>query len=154
MFPRTAHRLPLYLLAVGVVIAGALFAASCDDGGSDGGNAEVINAINLMDKAGLHDIYESISNDKEIPPAALTTARQLRAVVALTEWPDALQSQADALEKIFEEFATVLAADTPDLTEAAEASEKAHDAEHDFSQDVWAHLYEEAGIETGGGEGR
>ena len=150
---RSAYRRPLYLILAALLLAVGIFASACSDDSGGGGNAEVINAINIMDKAGLHDIDESINNDKEIPANALTVARQVRAVIALTEWPDDLQSQADALEKIFEEFETVLAAEQPDMAKAAESSKKAHDAEHDFSHDVWAHLYEEAGISTEGGDG-
>lgn len=153
MLFNSAHRRSLMLASAALLAAGALFLASCsDDDGGSGGNAEVINAINILDKAGLHDLDESINTDKEIPANALTTARQLQAVTALTEWPDDLQSKAAALEKIFEEFAAAVDGDNPDVAKAGEASKKAHDAQHDFSHEVWEHLHEEAGISTGGSD--
>jgi len=135
----------LALLAGSVLVV----ASACSEGESSSGDAEVINGIDILDKAGLHGIDESINTDKTIPPTARTTAQKLQAVTELTEWPDDLQDDADALAVVFKDLAAALDGDAPDITKAGEAAKKAHDAEHDFSHDVWAHLYSEAGVDTG-----
>lgn len=143
-----------FILPAALAVLGAALLASCGgDDSSAGGNAEVINAVSIMDKAGLHELDESINTKKEIPADAESTVRQLQAVTTLTKWPDSLQSQADALAKIFGEFAAAVAGEKPDIAKAGAASKKAHDAQHDFSHDVWMHLYEEAGMSGSGGDG-
>ena len=148
---RSSQRSWLLPFAALVLLSGAvlLVASACSDSDSSSGDAEIINAINILDTAGLHDIDESISTDKTIPPTARTTAQKLQAVTELTEWPDDLQDDADSLVVVFKDMAAALDGDAPDMTKAGEAAKKAHDAQHDFSHDVWAHLYSEAGIETG-----
>jgi len=131
-----------------------LLATACGgDDDDDDDAADVANAISILDNAGLHEIDESIKNDREIPADAKSTVQKLQAVTELTDWPDELQAEADALADIFGEFVTALSPATPDLDRAAEASKKAHDAEHEFSHEVWKHLYEEAGISTSGSSG-
>jgi hypothetical protein len=149
---RGAHKFPLLAMAAGLLIAGLFMAASCgDDDASSGGDAEVLNAINILDKAGLHGLDEAINEDKEIPSNARTTAQQLQAITNLTEWPtDDLESEADALAKIFGELAAAVDGENPDLAKAGEAATKAHDAQHDFSHDVWQYLYEKGDVEVGG----
>ena len=151
MLFRSTHKLPLAVAFGALLALGFLVSAACSDGGDSDASrdAQVLNAINILDKAGLHEIDESIKDKKEIPANARTTAQQLQAVTAITEWPDDLQSQADALAKIFEELAAALDGDNPDMAKAADASRKAHDGQHDFSHEVWKHLYEQGGVNTG-----
>ena len=131
-----------------VTVLAATFAVACGD--SDGGGSiepEVINALNILDKAGLHDIDTQISTNKTVPSNASTTFQQLQTVTLLTEWPTKdLQTKSKALAAIFGEAAAATDGANPDLTKAAAASKKAHDGEHDFSHEVWDHLYEKAGI--------
>lgn len=136
-------------------VATAIFAAGCGSSGDsdEAKNAAVLNSINILDSAGLHGIDDAINMDKEIPANARTTAQKLQAVTALTEWPEELEDDAEALEATFAEMVTALTGDNPDMAKAGEAAAKAHDVEHDFSAAVWAHLYEEADVEVEGGSG-
>lgn len=141
------------MVALTAVAGGALLVAtacSSDDGGS--GNAEVINAVNIIENAGLHTIDESVNNEKTIPADARTTALKLQAVVELTEWPSELEDKAENLVKTFAAMVTALDGDNPDMVKAGEAAKAGHEVGHDFAGDVWSHLYEEAGIEGAGGE--
>jgi hypothetical protein len=149
---RSAHKFPLFAMAASLLFVGAVLTSSCgEDGDSSGGDAEVLNAINILDKAGLHGLDEAINEDKEIPSNARTTAQQLQAITNLTKWPtDDLESQADALAKIFGELAAAVDGENPDLAKAGEAATRAHDAQHDFSHDVWEYLYEKGGVQVGG----
>jgi hypothetical protein len=149
--PLRSKRKFLLACTAGLALVGGILAAGCSgDGESEAtANAGVVNAINILDNGGLHAIDESINKDKTIPATAKTTAQKLQAVTELTEWPDELQDEADALAKVFADMVTALNGDSPDMTKAGEAAKKAHDAQHDFSHEVWAHLYEEAGISTG-----
>lgn len=148
--------LPLFAL---LALVGAFTLIACGDDDDDaengdahsGNNAEVIAAINFLSNAGLHGIDESINDDGEIPGNARTQAQRAEAVTRLTEWPEDLQASADALAQIFADMAAALDGDAPDMEAAGEAAKNAHDAEHDFSADVWAHIYAEAGIEGAGG---
>lgn len=142
------RRLTLAALLTILTLGAALSAVACGD--SDSGSSaepEVINALNILDKAGLHDIDTQIGTNKTIPSNASTTFQQLQTVTLLTEWPTKdLQTQAKALAAIFGEAAAATDGANPDMAAAAAASKKAHDGEHDFSHEVWDHLYEKAGI--------
>lgn len=142
------RRLTAAVLLTVLMAMAALTAAACSD--SDSGSssdADVINALNILDKAGLHDLDTQISTNKTVPSNASTTYQQLQAVTLLTEWPTKdLQTKAKALAAIFGEASTATDGANPDLAKAAAASKKAHDGEHDFSHEVWDHLYQEAGI--------
>lgn len=146
---RTKRILPVFAVAA---IATAIFVAGCGSSGDsdEAKNASVLNAINILDSGGLHGIDDAINGDQEIPANARTTAQKLQAVTALTEWPEDLEDDAEALEATFAEMVAALAGENPDLAKAGEAAAKAHDVEHDFSAAVWAHLYEEADVEAGG----
>lgn len=127
-------------------LALATFAAC---GSDDAGNDDAaLNAINILDSAGLHGIDDSINAKKEIPASARTTALKLQALTKLASWPSDLEDEAQDLETIFAEMAAALDRDNPDLAKAGAAAAKAHDAEHEFSEKVWTHLYEEADIEA------
>jgi hypothetical protein len=128
------------------IIAAGLFAACGSDGGSQ--EAEVISAINILDKAGLHDIDEGINDEQEIPADARTVALHLQAVVELTSWPGDLEDAAGELAQTFADFAAALDGENPNMARAGELAAQAHDQEHDFSHDAWAWLQEEAGIEV------
>ena len=138
------------LAATALAVVGG-FVACGDDGGGGSQDAEVISAINIIDNAGLHDIDVSINEEDEIPADARTVALRLQAVLELTEWPGDLEDSAEALGQTFAELAAVLDGEDPDMEQAGELAAKAHDEGHDFSQDVWSYLQEEAGIEPAEG---
>lgn len=155
MFFRSNHKLRLAAGFAALAVIGGLFAAGCNSSGDSEASrdAAVLNAINILDKAGLHDMDTGINEDKEIPANARTTAQQLQAVTNITEWPDGLESRADALAAIFAELAAAVDGDNPDIAKAGEAAKKAHDAQHDFSHDVWEYLYEQGDVSTGAAGG-
>jgi hypothetical protein len=150
MLFRSIHNLPLAGGVAALAAVGLLFGASCGGDGDSGASqdAAILNAITLIDGAGLHEMDEAI-NDGQIPADARTKVQQLQAITNITDWPDDLQSQGEALADIFAEFATALEGDSPDMARAAEISKKAHDGAHDFSHEVWKYLYEKGDVETG-----
>ncbi len=150
------RRLPVIGLAALAVTSMALLGACGDDdddaeaAGADTSNAvSVVSGISFLDKAGLHDIDTSINEEKTVPGDARTTALKAASVTKLTAWPADLQDEASALGQIFAEMAAALDGDSPDMAAAGAAATKAHDAQHDFSHEVWQWVYGEAGIETG-----
>lgn len=145
---RIYRRLPLLGVLAAIVALAGLAAAACGDE-AETSNGDVVAAIRILDSAGLHDLDEAISKDKTIPSNARTTYLQLQTVTLLTDWPDEFDAQAKALGALFGEAAAAVDGEKPDLTKAAEASKKAHDGEHDFSHELWDHLYGEAGVKTG-----
>lgn len=156
---RSARSAPLLAFLALLALAGALLFVACgDDDDDDNGtghaavdNDAVLNAVLFLSGAGLHDIDDAINDDKTIPANARTVAQRAQTVTLLTTWPEDLQASATALAAIFGEMAAALDGENPDLVVAGAAAKKAHDAEHDFSADVWAHLHAAAGIEGAGG---
>lgn len=136
------------LAAAAVVALGilAIFATGCDSTGNNTQNEAVISAINILDKAGLHDIDTSISNDKKIPATAHATALHLQAVVTLTDWPQDLKDPAKKLAALLDTMAKALNGDKPDLKAAGDAAHNVHEAGHDFSSAVYKYLYKQAKI--------
>ncbi|HMO53008.1 MAG TPA: hypothetical protein PJ994_00760 [Tepidiformaceae bacterium] len=154
------HRRRTLLAAIALVAltGGALFAACGDDDDDDNGhsgsnaqNAEVLNAILFLSGAGLHGIDDSINDEGVVPANARLVAQRAEAVTRITNWPDDIKPQAAALADIFKEMAAALEGDSPDVAAAGAAAKRAHDAEHDFSNLVWDHLFHEAGVESSGG---
>jgi len=137
-------KLILFVLALPLI---GVCTGACgeDDAASD---IEVLAAIRVLDSAGLHGIDESINEQRTIPANARTVALQAETAIQLTDWPNDLDNEADALAATFREMAGVLAVDPPDLTKSGEIAAKAHDQEHDFSHRVWEYLYDKADVEA------
>ncbi len=135
----------LAALLIGVI---ALALAACGDDDKSSSNADVVSAINIIDKAGLHDIDDSIATKQTIPATARTTALHLQTVTLLTEWPKDLKDPAKKLAETFGDLATALDGTKPDLTKAGTAAHNAHEVSHDFSHAVWDALQKEAGVQT------
>jgi len=138
------------LLATGILALAAF--AACGDDGADADAADqsadmgtVVNAVIALDRAGLHEIDESIREGK-VPPTAHFTALQLQTLVLLTPWPEHLRPQAETLAGLLGDMAAAVDNEPVVLPEAQEASRKAHVAHHEFSVLVWEELYREAGI--------
>jgi len=134
-------------VAILVLASLALSLAACtsaDDPNES--NAAIISAMDILDKAGLHVIDDSLNKEGKVPADARTKALHLQTVVLLTKWPKEFSGQAKTLAKIFGDLAKSLDGDSQDVKKAGEDAKKAHDAAHDFSRDVWAHLQSEAGI--------
>jgi hypothetical protein len=133
-----ARALVCALLAVSLALA-------C--GGRDRAESGLVVAITVMDGAALHAIDESINERGEVPANARATALKLQTVTSLTDWPSGLEMDARALERVFAELAAALEGDHPDLAKAGAAAERAHEAQHDFSEKVWDYLREKAGVQ-------
>ncbi len=139
-------------LALAVMIAlgtATAIGVACGDDDDDHSQvAGVVTAINVLDKAGLHDIDTSITADGKVPATAHTTATHLQTVVLVTDWPKDLKDPARKLAAVFGDFASAIDTDTPDMKKAADASNKAHAGEHDFSHQVWEYLGKKAGLKA------
>jgi len=136
-----------------IAVATTLFAAACGDDSGGSKELDTVAAINILDKAGLHGLDDSMTKDKTIPSTALATYQQLQTITLLTKWPNSdLEKKADALAKIFGDAAAAVDADKPDITKAAAAAHNAHEAAHDFSHAVWDYLYDKAGLKVGAAE--
>jgi hypothetical protein len=135
---------------VAAIAAAALFVATaCDGGDSNSDTAAVISAINILDKAGLHDIDTSINSDKKVPATARITALHAQTIVLSTTWPSDTKAASKKLADIFGQLAAALDADSPDLKKAGDAAHAAHEGEHDFSNDVWSYLQKKAKVAAG-----
>ena len=137
--------------AIGVSVVVAAMLAACG-GGSSSSDSDVASAIDFLDKAGLHGIDESINTDRQVPANAETVFLHAQTVTLLTDWPSEFEDEANALAQTFADAAAAVATDNPDMAKAGEAATKAHDAEHEFSHNIWAHLQSEAGVASAGGE--
>jgi hypothetical protein len=132
-----------------MVVLIALSAAACSSDSDGSSNSDVINAINILDKAGLHDLDGQITDDKTIPANAQTVYQQLQTVTLLTEWPTSdLKTKAKEVAAIFGAAADATGGATPDQAKASEAAHNAHEGEHDFSTAVWDYLYGKAGVKA------
>jgi hypothetical protein len=104
----------------------------------------VLNAVNILDTAGIHDIDEGANDRNEIVEGAAGPVTRAYIAVAGTEWPADLQPGADEVEAALLELLEALEAE--DLTAVAEAGAAAHEAQHGFSEDVQNYLREAAGL--------
>src|SRR5690348_1775664 len=94
------------LLAAAAIVG--LLAAGCGD--DDGNkavptptadtNVGVISAIDILERAGLHDIDTQLAAGT-VPATAQSVATKLQTVTLLTPWPTELQAKATALAGIF-----------------------------------------------------
>ncbi|MEO8541331.1 MAG: hypothetical protein ABI577_16435 [bacterium] len=143
------RRMPPFALLAALVALAAFASAACsNDKDASSTNVEVLNAINILDKAGLHDLDTAIAN-KTIAANATTTYQQLQTIVLVTEWPNSdLKAKAKTLAAVFGDASSATAGATPDQAKASTAAHNAHEAEHDFSHEVWDYLYGKAGIKV------
>jgi hypothetical protein len=135
-------------VAIGSIalLAVALGACSSSSTSDSTKNANAVNAIAILDGAGLHATSESIAGGT-IPPTAQTTALHLQTVLLITEWPTSqLKTDAGKLAAKLGTMADTLNTDKPDMKAAAAAADAAHEGEHDFSHEVWDYLGSKAGV--------
>ncbi len=141
------HRMLLSAAAIPVL---ALSLAACSDSEPAASpESGQVAAVTYLDSAGLHDIDESINDKKEIPATARATALKSAAVLRSTDWPEDKEDAARALSDTMAALAEELDKDNPDLAKAGELAKKAHDESHDFTAEVWDHLYEHADLPVG-----
>jgi hypothetical protein len=163
----------LALLVAGLSVALAAVAAACDDNNNDNaagvnGNAnnpsnervdalaermqrnEMMYGIILIDGLGLHEMDEEIA-EGDLQFYHTPTIRTLIRLLALTDWSDELQADADALR---EEAVLLLAAlRDGDAEAAAPHAQDAHEGWHDFSDAVWEVLAGHIPADEGGPAG-
>lgn len=146
---RTFLRRGAPLIALIVLAFGGIAFAACGDSSTSDSvkNSNTLNAIYIMDKAGLHDIDTSINTNKTIPATAANVATQMQTVALITDWPtQQLKDDAKKLAGLFGTMAVETGAAKPDLAKAGAASHAVHEAEHDFSHEVWAYLQSKGGV--------
>lgn len=137
------------------MLAIAALTLSACGGGSDehAQTTAALAGVTFIDNAGFHEIDEEITQQQTVPPTAHTVAVHIQAVALSTDWPKELKDPAKVVADRMGEFAAIIDTDNPDMKKAADASNKAHAAYHDFSGKVWTYLQQEAGIKGGGGSG-
>jgi hypothetical protein len=104
----------------------------------------VLNAVNILDTAGLHEVDEEANDNNTIVEGAAGPITRAYIALESTEWPADLQPAADELAATLLELLEALEAE--DLTGVAEAGAAAHEAQHGFSEDVQNYLREAAGL--------
>jgi hypothetical protein len=166
----------LALLVAGLIVALAAVAAACDDNNSDNANAanggnnpsnetvaaleermqrnEMMYAIILIDGLGLHGMDEEIAAG-ELQFYHTPATRTLIRLLALTDWSDELQADAEALRE--EAIALLTALRDGDAEAAAPHAHEVHEDAHDFSDAVWevlaGHIPADEGGPAGHGHG-
>ena len=88
----------------------------------------------LMDTAGFHGIAEVLTDTKKIDATYLSTVNRVNKVLSQTTWPPELDDQAQEFVGGLNTFAAALEADNVDG--AIEASDVAHDAQHELSHAI------------------
>lgn len=149
MTSTTFLRRGVFAAAIAIVALAALALSAC--GGSDNSkvqNTAALTGISFIDNAGFHDIDDQITQKQTVPPTAHTVALHIQAVALGTDWPSELKAPAKTVADRMGEFAVIIDTDNPDMKKAADASNKAHAAYHDFSNKVWAYLQKEAGMKV------
>lgn len=131
-----------------LVLSGLAFAACSAESDEEADARAVLHAMMLLDNAGLHGLDDSVNVDGEIPSSAGGTMVELQTVIGLTPWPSEFEDSATALSETFGRAASLLAGESPNMTEVGAALAAAHDEEHDFSHEVWHWLQEQAGVEA------
>lgn len=134
------------LFAIGLVACGR-------DDDKASANANIASAIAILDSAGMHEIDESVNIKKEIPPTAQNTALHMQTVILVTEWPSGLKEPAKKMAALFGTMADTLDTPQPDMAKVGPAVKAAHDAQHDFSHEVWEQLAREAGLTHSANDG-
>ncbi len=99
---------------------------------------QVVIATYLMDTAGFHDMDVRINEEGEIDPGDAGTVRRIRRILAVTNWPEELESTADKLIGILDDYAAALSDN--DVEAAQPLAADAHEVQHELSHAVEAWL--------------
>ena len=134
----------LFLTAAGFVVgvaltiaAGILPARSAiaqPDAYAAAQKAQVMAVIFMLDRAGLHDLDESLAAGK-IPSGALGNIRRARTALLATDWPAPLRDKAMELANHMNHLEGSLRAE--DAAAAAPHGKEVHEVEHDLSALVY-----------------
>jgi hypothetical protein len=104
----------------------------------------VLNAVDILDSAALHEIDEEANENDTIVAGAAGAVTRAYIAVESTEWPAELQPGADEMAAAL--LALLEALEAEDLTAVAEAGATAHEVQHGFSEDVQNYIREQAGL--------
>lgn len=131
----------------GLVIFVLAVSAACSSG-SSGAKEEsgVIAGVAYLDAAGLHEIDESINNNKTVPATARTVALKSAAVIRNTEWPTENKTAARNVADTMVALAEELDKENIDMVKAGELAKKMHEDSHEFAEEVWNVLYGKANL--------
>lgn len=95
---------------------------------------QVGTAVYLLDTAGLHDLDVQLNEEKVINPSDAGRVTRLVRLLSSVVWPEALATDAHALQELLAQLATALTDDQ--VEEAAPLATQVHEAQHDFSHAV------------------
>jgi hypothetical protein len=118
--------------------------ARIDELNASAQESALLNAVDILDSAGLHDIDEGANDNNEIPGGASGGVNRALVAVATTSWPEELQAGATEMQAALEALLTAL--ETEDPATVGPPATTAHDAQHGFSESVLNHLKEGAGL--------
>jgi hypothetical protein len=148
-----------------IVAFAAAGAVACDDNDASSENSasqasveeltartqrnEMMVAAITIGKLPLHDMNEAI-DDGNVESTFIPDTRLLIRVLALTDWSDALQADADTLRGHAVELLAAL--DNGDVEAAKPHATETHEGWHQFAPDIWAELTAGLPPEAGGPE--
>lgn len=93
---------------------------------------QVSVATYLLAVADLHEIEERLNQESAIQPGDAGIINRVNRVLAVTHWPEALQSQAEQLTSVLAQFAEALSND--DLEIAKPLAAQTHEAQQALTQ--------------------
>jgi hypothetical protein len=162
-------RLKYVLLATALIGTLGIFAAACDDDAETQNNAqqsdvdrltqsidelnarvtndEMMYAILHVNMLGLHDMDEGLQAGTIESSYAPNTRTAVR-LLALTDWSDDLQGDADALHGHAVDLLKAL--EDQDIDAAAAAASELHEGAHQFTDKVWAAVAADLPPDEGG----
>jgi hypothetical protein len=155
------------LIAALAIPALALGAVACDDSDDAESNSnasqeevetlaarvqrnEMMFYTSAIRDAQLHAMDEDLNATGVIESSYIPNTRGAVRLIALTDWPDEFQADADALEAVAIELLHALEDD--DAETAGPLATELHEAEHDFNAEVTNELVKDLPPDAGGPE--
>jgi hypothetical protein len=153
-------------LALVSLIAVAFAAVACDDEAADSESSASQESIDevtarvqynemmvywlTIGDAGLHDMDEGLNDTGVIESEYIPNTRKAIRLFAVTDWPEDMQADADAVEATAVELLHALEDD--DAEAAAPLATELHDGWHDFDAGVQTELFGDLPPDAGGVE--
>jgi hypothetical protein len=133
-----------------LALAGVALSACGSETSAASKNAAALSAVDMIDKAGLHEMDTAIRAGN-VPATARITALHLQTAVLVTDWPTKqMKDDAKKLAAACGTLAVATDSATPDMKVVAAASMDVHEKFHDFSKEVWDYLQLKAGVKPDG----
>ena len=95
---------------------------------------QVVVAAYLMDTAGFHAMDERLNEEGRIEASDADVINRVSRVLTVTDWPEELKPQVEALQTILAQYAEVLSND--DVEAAKLLASQVHEAQHDLSHAI------------------